>query len=158
MTAEEPGVWSKGRLVIERLIEERRLDVVVPDPSVVARQLAYADQHLASARANVEQFPLPAFTSAYDGARLTMSAVLEHQGLRAHAEGSHVTVEEATSAQISEAVGRKFRAIRLLRHASEYPAPGREGADYEDAIEAIRFAESLRAAVDQLMPQMGVFD
>lgn len=158
-TDSPPGVapWGKGRLVIERLIEEGRLEAVVPDESVVRRQLAYAAQHLSAAQEQVERFPLPAFTSAYDAARLMMSAVLERQGLRPKAEVAHLTVEEATSAQISEAVGRKFRAIRLLRHASEYPAPGRDGADEEAAREAIHFAETLQTAVTKLLPNLGVF-
>lgn len=149
--------WGKGRLVIERLIEEGRLDTVVPDESVVQRQMAYAAQHLSAAREQVDRFPLPAFTSAYDAARLMMSAVLERQGLRLKAEAAHLTVEEATSAQISEAVGRKFRAIRLLRHASEYPAPGKEGADEDAAREAVLFAETLQTAVTKLLPNLGVF-
>lgn len=148
----------KGRLVIERLIEEGRLDMVAPDRNVVGRQLHYADQNLAAARELIGRYPLPAFTSAYDSARLTATALLEQQGLRARVDGGHLTIEEAVSAQIGEAVGRRFRAIRLLRHASEYPAPDREGADESDATEAVRFAEHLRAAAELLLQQMGVFE
>jgi hypothetical protein len=44
--APPPGPWAKGRPVIERLIAEGRLDLVVPDESLVLRQLEYARQHL----------------------------------------------------------------------------------------------------------------
>ncbi|MDR0626309.1 MAG: hypothetical protein LBG11_03470, partial [Bifidobacteriaceae bacterium] len=103
--AQPAGPWAKGKLVVERLIEEGRLDVVVPDEAVVQRQISYASQHLGAAREQVERFPLPAFTNAYDAARLTMSAALERQGLRARSAGAHLTVEEATAAQIGTAVG-----------------------------------------------------
>jgi HEPN domain-containing protein len=149
--------WGKGKLVVERLIEQGRLDVVIPDADVVERQLDYAKQHLDSARELEERFPMPAFVNAYDSARMLMTAVLEKQGLRARPEGAHLTVEEAMTAQIGESVGRKFRAIRLLRHASLYPEPGREGANEQSAKDAIHFAETFQEAILTLLPQMGTF-
>jgi hypothetical protein len=68
-----------------------------------------------------------------------------------------LTVEETVAAQVGAATGRRFRAIRLLRHASEYPSPGQDGAARQAALDAVRFAEALRDGVRQLLPQMGVF-
>jgi hypothetical protein len=61
------------------------------------------------------------------------------------------------SAQLDAATGRRFRALRLLRHASEYPTLGRDGADAESARAAIDFASRVRPAVIALIAQMGVF-
>ena len=154
----EPGTpWVTGALVVRRLIEENRLAQVVPDLELAARQLRHAHQSLDAAREQAERFPMPAFTSVYDASRLALAALLEHQGLRARADGSHLTVEETVTAQIGPALGRKFRALRLLRHSTEYPSPGDTDITVDDVREALQLTETLLPAVERLMTQMGVF-
>ncbi len=153
-----PGMpWTKGRDVIVQLIADGRLDRVVADPALVRRQLDYADQFLAAAIDQVDRYPMSAFTSAYDACRQMFTAVLENQGLRVRADRGHLTVEEAVSAQVDPGTGRRFRALRMLRHASEYPTLDRSGADEQSARDAISFAQKMRPAVTTLIAQMGVF-
>lgn len=154
----QPGTpWAKGREVIAQLLAEGRLDRVVADPALVQRQLDYADQFLAAATDQVDRYPMSAFTSAYDACRQMFTALLEHQGLRVRPDRGHLTVEEAVAAQIDPATGRRFRALRMLRHASEYPTLDRDGADGQSARDAIAFAQQIRPAVTALIAQMGVF-
>jgi len=153
-----PGTpWATGATVVQRLIDEHRLEQVVPDTELASRQLHYARQSLDAAREQAERFPMPAFTSAYDAARLALVALLEHQGLRPTADGSHLTVEEAVAAQIGSAVARKFRTLRLLRHSTQYPSPGDSDITADDVREAVGLTEALIPAVERLMTQMGVF-
>ena len=153
-----PGTpWTTGADQVRRLLDEGRLDQVVPDANLTARQPRYALQSLDAAREQVERLPMPALTSAYDAARLALVVLLEHQGLRARTEGSHLTIEETAAAQISPALGRKFRALRLLRHTMEYPSPDDDDATVRDAHDALELAQTLVPAVERLMPQMGVF-
>ncbi|MCL2466779.1 MAG: HEPN domain-containing protein [Micrococcales bacterium] len=153
-----PGApWTTGALVVRRLVDERRLDQVVPDTELAARQLHHARQHLDAAREHADRFPMPALTSAYDAARLALTALLEHQGLRPRADGSHLTVEEAIAAQLGPAVGRKFRTLRLLRHSTEYPSPGDTDITVDEVHEALELTEALLPAVERLTTHMGVF-
>ena len=150
--------WGAGRQKILELLEIGRLTRVPPDRALALRIMEQAAEFLASAKANLEdRRPIASFAAAYDASRQAFSAMLENQGLRATGANGHLTVEDAIGAQLGDEVGRRFRALRILRNATQYPEPERGPADAEDAQSAIAFAEKMLPAVAQLIDQMGAF-
>jgi len=66
-----------------------------------------------------------AFVFAYDGYRMAAEALLARQGLRATGgDGSHMTVEDAVSAQFGKVIPAfakaTFERMRRTRHAAQY--------------------------------------
>jgi hypothetical protein len=66
-----------------------------------------------------------AFVLAYDGYRLAAESLLARQGLRATGgDGSHMTVEDAISAQFSKDIPAfakaTFERLRRTRHSAQY--------------------------------------
>src|SRR5680860_139925 len=83
-TAFAPGTpWSRGRDQVLRLITEGRVASVTPDGALAQRILERATGSLRAATTLQEAgMGADAFEKAYSAARLTASALLEHQGLR----------------------------------------------------------------------------
>jgi hypothetical protein len=94
--------WTRGEVVIERLIEDRRLQHVSGAQADGAVLPARAHRILETARTITEDDP----DSAYDATRQACTALLAHQGLRPTTHGGHYAVEEAVRAQFGDA----FRA------------------------------------------------
>jgi uncharacterized protein (UPF0332 family) len=96
-----------------------------------------------------------AYSSAYDAYRMAGEALLIRQGLRTTgAEGSHVAVEDAVSAQFAGEIGDfakpVFERLRRTRHAAQYfdpSAPPIEAADAQWAIDKSRCAVDGAAAL-----------
>jgi hypothetical protein len=76
------GGWAKAPNQVTALIEARHLQQVVSDPDTVNALLASARRHIGSARLTAEQDPEAACSLAYDAARKSATALLNHQGLR----------------------------------------------------------------------------
>lgn len=155
-----PGTpWGRGRDQVLRLIGEGRVAQVTPDGALAQRILERATGSLNAARSLLDaEFGADAFEKAYSAARLTGSALLEHQGLRvAGRDGAHATVGDLIGAQLGTDVGSEFQHMRHLRNDTEYPRPDKEVATAAEAREAIHYTETLLQAVTQLMETIGVF-
>ncbi len=87
--------WTPGSAVIERLIQERRLESVKGAQADGSPWLERARQTLAAARAIEQANPDSAFVLAYDAARQACTALLAQQGLRPTTSGGHYSVEES---------------------------------------------------------------
>lgn len=82
------------------------------------------------------------FALAYDVYRLSATALLGAQGLRASAsQGGHVAVEDAVSAQFADrhpGFGKpRFERMRRTRHSAEYPTPEGPPITPDDAAWAL---------------------
>lgn len=159
-TAFTPGMpWSRGRDQVLRLIAEGRVASVTPDGVLAQRILERATGSLCAATTLQEAgMGADAFEKAYSAARLTASALLEHQGLRIPGrDGAHAVVGDLIGAQLGTDLGSEFQHMRHLRNDTEYPRPDKEVATSAEAREAILYAKTLLAAVTQLMETIGVF-
>ena len=75
--------WTPGAPVIERLLEERRLERVLGAQADGSPWLDRARQTIAAARAIEDAAPDSAFVLAYDAARQACTALLAQQGFGA---------------------------------------------------------------------------
>ena len=91
-----------------------------------------------------------AYAAAYDAYRMAAEALLVRQGLLATGgEGSHMTVEDAISAQFAAQIAgyakATFERFRKTRHTAQYFDPSAPPLDRADAEWALGVS---RAAVD----------
>lgn len=137
--------WAVGRKTVDFLIERDRLEKLPSETSGPgsAAIVERATARLATARAALDvPDPGGAFSNAYDAYRMSGEALLARQALRATGgEGSHVTVEDAVSAQFADAIGPfakpTFEQFRRKRHSAQYfdiDAPPITEADAEWAV------------------------
>lgn len=88
-----------------------------------------------------------AFVAAYDAYRMAAESLLLWQGLRSTGgEGSHVTVEDAVSAQFASVIKAfakpTFENFRRMRHSAQYFDPDGPTLTHDDAAWAISTARS----------------
>jgi hypothetical protein len=81
--------WAPGGPVIERLLDERRLERVQGAHADGSPWLARARRTITAARAVEQTSPDSAFVLAYDAARQACTALLAQQGLRPTTAGGH---------------------------------------------------------------------
>ena len=84
---------------------------------------------------------------AYDAYRMGAESLLLRQALRATGgDGSHVTVEDAVSAQFADEVAAfakpTFERFRRTRHSAQYPDQDAPEITGDDAAWAISTAET----------------
>ncbi|MDO8732953.1 MAG: hypothetical protein Q7L55_10360 [Actinomycetota bacterium] len=101
----------------------------------------------------------------WDAIRLSLSSVLQAQGLRAGgAKGHHLNVLEAIEAQYGHhpEIGpqmARVRRIRSDRNKDEYPARlGEDTADKADLTESLRVAHELLATSERIAMKIAPFD
>ena len=107
------GRWAKGADQVTALIEAHHMQQVVSEPDTVDALLVSARRHIASARLTMEQDPEAAYSLAYDAARKSATALLNHQGLRPTTAGGHLAVPAVGDAGCA---GGRERGCRGLRH------------------------------------------
>ena len=134
--------WTPGSAVIERLIQERRLESVKGAHADGSLWLERARKTLAAARAIEQASPDSAFVPAYDAARQACTALLAQQGLRPTTSGGHYAVEESVRAQFGTIL-RPFGALRRRRNELEYPLDPADRASATEAADGIRTAAEL---------------
>ncbi len=147
------AAWQQGRSTVEYLIGNGRLERVTTDDADKGadRILDRAIRRLATAAAGLGGRDVEgAFVAAYDAYRMAAESLLARQGLRATGgEGSHVTVEDAVSAQFIGEIGAfakpTFERFRRTRHTAQYFDPDAPEITDDDAAWAISTA---RSAVD----------
>ena len=148
-----------GRNTIEYLLGRGRLERIdgsTADESAATiigratRRLLTADGGLAAG--DVEG----AFAAAYDAYRMAAEALLTRQGLRATGgEGSHMTVEDAISAQYAKQIPGfakpTFERLRRTRHSAQYFDPSSAEISADDSAYALSTARTVVVAVGRLL-------
>jgi uncharacterized protein (UPF0332 family) len=150
--------WPTGAQAVAFLIERGRLELLGETdlPSAASAAIERATKRIATARAALDGDDIDgAYAAAYDAYRMAADALLVRQGLLATGgQGSHVTVEDAVSAQfagrIAEYAKATFERFRKTRHTAQYFDPSAaplERADAEWAIEVSRAAVDAASAL-----------
>lgn len=143
--------WPLGERTVDFLVQRGRLETIsVTDAAAAANTaLDRAVLRLRTAAGGLEAGDVDgAYAAAYDAYRMAAESLLVRQGLRATGgEGSHVTVEDAVSAQfagdITTYAKPTFERFRRTRHAAQYfdpSAPPIERGDAEWALQTSRRA------------------
>ena len=148
--------WTPGAPVIERLLEERRLERVLGAQADGSPWLDRARQTIAAAGAIEQASPDSAFVLAYDGARQACTALLAQQGLRPTTSGGHYAVEESVRAQFGT-IMRPFGALRRRRNELEYPLDPADKASAAETADGIRAATELIDAAAKILPNLSLF-
>jgi hypothetical protein len=152
--------WVKGERTVDYLIERARLE------SFEAGDLgALADALVVRAARRVETTASAAlaggdvdgaYVAAYDAYRMAAESLLARQGLRSTGgDGSHMTVEDAVSAQfaadIPEFAKPTFERFRRTRHSAQYFDPDAAPITEADASWAVAKATAALSGVGKLL-------
>jgi hypothetical protein len=152
--------WARGERTVSFLIQRGRLE------SFDAEDFgASAEAMMGRATLRVRTTAVAAldggdvdgaYVAAYDAYRMVAESLLARQGLRAAGSGgSHMTVEDAISAQFSADIPvfakSTFERFRRTRHAAQYFDPAAAPITRSDATWAIdKASAALRGALDLL--------
>jgi hypothetical protein len=141
--------WYEGRHTIEFLLQRSRLERLAAETATAARGLLEkSEKRLLTARTAAEIGDTEgAFVVSYDAYRIAAESLLLRQGLRATGgDGSHVTVEDATSSQFEHEIlsfaKPIFERFRRSRHSAQYFDPSAPEITTEDARWAIETASA----------------
>lgn len=153
--------WAKGADRVTALIEARDLQRVIADGDTVAALLSSARRHVESACLTADKDPEAAYTLAYDAARKSATALLNHQGLRPTSAGGHIAVVDAIRAQFPGVPGLlSLDRLRRRRNQAEYPDPqSYDPITPDEADGAIEAAPQCIASATRLLEldQLGIF-
>ncbi|MEI8067256.1 MAG: hypothetical protein WCH42_08010 [Actinomycetes bacterium] len=108
---------------VRLLVQDGKLEAVVPNPREAAGWLKDAQTHLLSCKLIAESDPKLAYDALHSAVRKSMAALLLAQGLRPTRAGGHEVVIDAINAQASEEfkeVLRPARRIKRKRHLGDY--------------------------------------
>jgi hypothetical protein len=154
------GRWVKGERTIVYLIDRGRLEnleatSLEESAAVLIRRAALRVGTSAEAAfkgGDVEG----AYVAAYDAYRMAAECLLVRQGLRATGgDGSHMTVEDAVSAQFGERIPAfakpTFERFRRTRHSAQYFDPNAAPVTESDTSWAIAKASAVVAAVQVVL-------
>ena len=159
------GAWEQGRSTVEYLVSNGRLEQVAAEGAGDAadRVLDRAERRLTTAAAGLGGGDVEgAFVAAYDAYRMVAESLLVRQGLRSTGgAGSHVTVEDAVSAQFASAVKAfakpTFERFRRMRHSAQYYDPDGPAITHDDAAWAISTAQSATEGTHLISEGGGLF-
>ena len=150
---------TDGRSTIEYLLGRGRLERIdgkmAADSS--AAIIGRAERRLLTAGGGLKAGDVEgAFAAAYDAYRMAAEALLIRQGLRATGgEGSHMTVEDAISAQYARQIPGlakpTFERLRRTRHSAQYFDPSGAEISAEDSAWALSTARTVVEEVRQLL-------
>ena len=152
--------WHRGEQTVQFLIDRGRLEgFEASDLAELAGALVErATLRLgATARAALKNGDVDgAYAAAYDAYRMAAEALLGRQGLRAAGgDGSHVTVEDAVSAQFAAEIPAfakpTFERLRRTRHTAQYFDPSAAPITEPDAAWAIEKAAAALSGVTALL-------
>lgn len=151
--------WTTGERTVNYLIERGKLEELgdADLESAAATALDRASKRLRTAAAGLDAGDIDgAYSAAYDAYRMAAESLLVRQGLRGTGgEGSHVTVEDAVSAQFADLVpafGKAtFERMRRTRHAAQYFDPSSPPIDHADAEWALDTSRLAVAGTTEVM-------
>ena len=150
---------ADGHTTIQYLLQRGRLEKVNGDTAAESARVIIdrAARRLLTAEGGRAAGDLEgSFAAAYDAYRMAAEALLIRQGLRATAgEGSHMTVEDAISAQFAARVAGlakpTFDRLRRARHAAQYFDPTSPEISADDLAWALSTAQTVVEAVSTLL-------
>lgn len=151
---------DKGRVTIEKLLREGRLQLVDAQPQRAIELVEQAKRHVASSLSLASTDGTGAFQLLYDGARKTMTAPLLAQGLRPAGEGSHAVLSEVLLAQFAPPHGetlRIFDQLRRLRNNAEYPIGPLVELSAEEVLKYVPAVNNIIELVEELLPELKEF-
>jgi uncharacterized protein (UPF0332 family) len=146
--------WSRGKAVIERLLEAGELERIPLNQELVDLLLAESEEHLGSVEVIGSNDATGAYQLAYDAVRKAATALLAAQGLRPKSAGGHVAVQEAMEAQFGGGASRAFRSFNRLRRQRndlEYPDDAGPRVDADDVADALRTARADLEFANQIL-------
>lgn len=150
--------WPTGEQTVVFLLDRGRLEHIdAKDRAAMADALLdRARRRVATASAAFDLGDVDgAYAAAYDAYRMAAESLLIRQGLRATGgEGSHMTVEDAISAQFAGNIVAfakpTFERMRRTRHTAQYFDPSAAPITADDASWAIEKATTVVADVQAL--------
>ncbi|MCL2092402.1 MAG: hypothetical protein FWH11_14575 [Micrococcales bacterium] len=153
--------WEQGRAIVDRLIDQERLQKVAPSRELAEVMITRARTHLKTAASTAASDPTAAFQTAYDGARKALAAILANQGLRVTtAPGAHATLLEVCMAQLDPPMGQRlvhFDWMRRTRNQAEYPELDAPEIDEADVADAVRLGDDILELAEQVLDAMPVY-
>lgn len=125
---------------VRRLLAEKKIRTVRPDPETAQVELDVARRHIASAEKIMDDDPTLAFTALYDAIRKAIAAHMRSRGYRVtRGLGAHAKTGEYALAALDhldiEAHLDEFDTLRDLRNQSEYEALSVGVDDVREAVE-----------------------
>jgi hypothetical protein len=152
--------WEKGKRTVQYLVDRGRLENIEAESlgalaeALLARAALRVDTTAAAALAGGDIDG--AYVAAYDAYRMAAESLLARQGLRATGgDGSHMTVEDAVSAQFAEDIPAfakpTFERFRRTRHSAQYFDPKAAPISRPDASWAIEKATAALSRARSLL-------
>lgn len=134
---------------VRRLLTEKKIRTVPPDPETARFELEVARRHIRSAEKITDDDPTLAFTALYDAIRKAIAAHMRSRGYRVtRGPGAHAKTGAYALAALDHlgiaAQLDEFDTLRDLRNQSEYEALS---VDVDDAREALEHATAIVEAI-----------
>jgi hypothetical protein len=125
---------------VRKLLAEKKLREIAPDPETARAEIEVARRHVASAKTIMGSDSTLAFTALYDAIRKAISAHMRARGYRVgRGPGAHAKTGEYAQAALGHlGIGPhldEFDALRDLRNQSEYEALSVEISEAREALE-----------------------
>jgi hypothetical protein len=125
---------------VRKLLAEKKLREVAPDPETARAEIDVARRHIVSAETIMASDSTLAFTALYDAIRKAISAHMRARGYRVtRGLGAHAKTGEYAQAALDHlGIGAhldEFDALRDLRNQSEYEALSVEIGEVREALE-----------------------
>lgn len=125
---------------VRKLLAEKKLREVAPDPETARAEVEVARRHIASAETIMASDSTLAFTALYDAIRKAISAHMRARGYRVtRGPGAHAKTGEYAQAALDHlGIGGhldEFDTLRDLRNQSEYEALLVEVGEVREALE-----------------------
>jgi hypothetical protein len=134
---------------VQRLLAEKKIRPVAPDPETARAEIDVARRHIASAEKIMAEDSTLAFTALYDAMRKAIAAHMRSRGYRVtRGPGAHAKTGDYALAALEHLdIGShldEFDALRDLRNQSEYEALH---VDVEEVREALEHASAIVDAI-----------
>jgi hypothetical protein len=134
---------------VRRLLAEKKIRTVTPDPETARTELEVARRHITSAEKIMVDDSTLAFTALYDAMRKAIAAHMRSRGYRVtRGPGAHAKTGEYASAALDHldiaSHLDEFDTLRDLRNQTEYEALS---VDIEDVREAFEHASAIVDAI-----------
>lgn len=134
------------------LIQDGKLERVIPNPAEAESLLSDAQTHLKTCKLIAESDPKMAYDALHSAIRKSMTALLLAQGLRPTRSGGHEVVIDAVTHQATDEfkeILRPARRIKRKRHMGDYGdstsifTPGLVLADLEGGRQIVEFVAKI---------------
>jgi hypothetical protein len=128
---------------VQRLLADKKIRAVGPDPETARAEIDVARRHIASAEKIMADDSTLAFTALYDAMRKAIAAHMRSRGYRVtRGPGAHAKTGEYALAALDQLnIGAhldEFDALRDLRNQSEYEALSVDVEEVREALEHVR--------------------